>query len=408
VYVTICCACLLLTGGACRAGEIVLGMSAAFSGPSRALGIELYRGSMAWFEEVNRNGGVHGNRLVLEAYDDAYEPSRTIHNTIRLIEQDNVFLLLNYVGTPTVTRALPLIRHYSDENMFLFFPYTGAEPQRRPPYDVFVFNLRASYLAETHELVDRFMRIGRSGIAVFYQADAYGRGGWEGVRDALHQHGMDILVEATYRRGQTFDESLSEQVGILRAADPQAVIAVCSYAACAAFIRDAREAGWNVPIATLSFTGAEAMTDLLLGEGSKAGIDLTRNLINSHVVPSYEDVSFPGVVEYREMMDRLGPILPPGVSAADYKPKPYSFASLEGFFNARLLVEVLERLGPEPQRAQIPAAVESLGAVDLGIGEAVSFGHGDHQGLDRVYFTTLTPDGFEPLVSWQAWETPQP
>jgi ABC-type branched-subunit amino acid transport system substrate-binding protein len=101
------------------------------------------------------------------------------------------------VGTPTVTRVLPLLKIYSNRSSYLFFPFTGAQPQREPPYNEFVFNLRASYREETEGLVDNFVKVGRNRIAVFYQADAYGRSGWDGVRRALAKYGLGIVGEAT-------------------------------------------------------------------------------------------------------------------------------------------------------------------------------------------------------------------
>jgi branched-chain amino acid transport system substrate-binding protein len=88
------------------------------------------------------------------AYDDGYTPTRAIHNTITLIDHDRVPLLFGYVGTPTVTRVLPLLKRYEDRGPYLLFPFTGAEPQRRYPYNEFVFNLRASYHQETAGLVE--------------------------------------------------------------------------------------------------------------------------------------------------------------------------------------------------------------------------------------------------------------
>ena len=255
---------ILFFPGKLLAEDIVIGMSAAFTGPSRALGIELYRGSMAYLEPVNRMGGIHGKKIVIRAYDDGYNPAPAIRNTIKLIDDDDVFLLMNYVGTPTVTRVLPLLKHYQKRHVYLFFPFTGAQPQRQPPYSDFVFNLRASYQNETEGLVDHFVRLGRSKIAVFFQADAYGRGGWEGVKDALTRHGLTINSEATYRRGTEFSASLKQQVEILKAAGPDAIVSIGSYAACAALIRDARDSGWKVPIANVSFVGSETMADLLL------------------------------------------------------------------------------------------------------------------------------------------------
>jgi branched-chain amino acid transport system substrate-binding protein len=257
--------------GGVSPGEIVIGMSAAFTGPSRGLGIELYRGSMAYLEGVNRAGGINGRTVSVRAYDDGYEPIPAIRNTIRLIEDDQVFLLFDYVGTPTVTRVLPLLRQSSDDHIFLFFPFTGAQPQREPPYDAYVLNLRASYRQETEALVERFLELGRNRIAVFYQADAYGRSGWDGVTRALAARHLKMVTEATYRRGAAYSESFREQVDILRAAAPDAIISIGAYAACAGFIRDARDAGWDVPIANVSFVGSENMLDLLLAAGRKTG-----------------------------------------------------------------------------------------------------------------------------------------
>lgn len=374
--------------------EIVLGMSAAFSGPAGSLGIELYRGSVAYFDEINRHGGVHERRVVLRAYDDGYEPGRAIQNTLRLVEEDDVFALFDYVGTPTVTRVLPLLRHYSNKHLLMLFPFTGAEPQRRAPYDELVFNLRASYGDETAALVGHFLTIGRERVGVFFQADAYGRGGWEGVRLSLRRAGHEVLSEATYRRGAGFDTDFSAQVGILRDAGADAVIAVCAYAACAGFIRDARDAGWQVPIANLSFSGSEAMAGLLQQAGEASGRVYGRNLVTSQVVPSYQNTDLPAVRAYRDLMDRLGARLPDGVDAADYVPKAYSFASFEGYLNARLVVLALQALGPDPRREHLRQAIEGLRDVDLGIGMPIVFGSDRHQGMNAVFLTTLSNGRF--------------
>jgi branched-chain amino acid transport system substrate-binding protein len=394
---------ILFFPGKLLAEDIVIGMSAAFTGPSRALGIELYRGSMAYLEPVNRMGGIHGRKIVIRAYDDGYNPAPAIRNTIKLIDDDDVFLLINYVGTPTVTRVLPLLKNYRKRDVYLFFPFTGAQPQRQPPYSDFVFNLRASYQNETEGLVDHFVRVGRTKIAVFFQADAYGRGGWEGVKDALTRHGLTINSEATYRRGTEFSASLKQQVEILKAAGPDAIVSIGSYAACAAFIRDARDSGWKVPIANVSFVGSVPMADLLLQLGKAKGVDYTSNLINSQVVPSYEDMSLPAVKEYRQRMNEYGAKVPHQPGASDYQPVPYSFVSLEGFLNAKLLVQILSNMGSAPAKDRIKETVENVRNLDLGVGSLISFGPDKHQGSDRVYYTTLEDNKFVPLASWEKW-----
>ncbi len=380
--------------------EFLLGMSAAFSGPSRGLGIELHRGASACFEHVNRQGGINGRRIRLQTYDDGYQPDPAVNNTMTLMLEDRVFLLFGYVGTPTVTRVLPMLKKFQDRDTYLFFPFTGAAPQREPPYGDFAFNLRASYAQETAGLVDNFVAVGRKRIAVFYQADAYGRSGWSGVRAALARHGETIAGEATYARGTKFTSIMRAQVDILKRANPDAVICIGSYAACAAFARDAVDIGLRVPMANLSFVGSENLLKLLL-EAHEDAEPYTRLLVNSQVVPSYEDVNIPGVREYRDLMSRYNPQAPAELVKEPYVPFPHSFVSLEGFLDAKLLVEVLRRLGDSPSRRGLEQAVFSIRDFDLGIGEQVSFGPNRRQGLQRVYYTVVDEGRFVALDDWR-------
>ena len=385
--------------------EILLGVSAAFSGPSRGLGTELYRGAMAWFNFVNDNGGVNGRRIVLKVYDDGYQPDACVANTIRLMQQDKVFLLFGYVGTPTVTRVLPLLKKFRDQQVYLFFPFTGAEPQREPPYGEFAFNLRASYRQETAGLVDNFVRIGRRRVAVFYQIDAYGRSGWAGVREALARHGETIVGEATYTRGTPFTSTMRDQVEILKAGSPDAVICIGAYAACAAFARDAVDLGLHVPVANLSFVGSENL-QRILRERRGDPDSYTRFLVNSQVVPAFDDSTFPAIQEYHRLMFQYDPQLPDDLErlTADdpYQPLARGFVSLEGFLNAKLMTEILRRLGRRLDKSRLEQAVFSVRNFAMGIDQRVSFGPSRRQGMQRVYYTVADGSHFEMLYDWEA------
>src|SRR5580693_2528209 len=128
---------------------IVIGVSNVQSGPSSELGHELVLGSESYFNLVNDNGGIRGRKLSILVRDDKYEPDPAVRNTNDLIENDKVFFLFDYIGTPTLTRTLPLLRYYESDDIVNVAPFTGADPQRLPPYDRFVFNIRASYHEET-------------------------------------------------------------------------------------------------------------------------------------------------------------------------------------------------------------------------------------------------------------------
>ena len=396
--------------------EIRLGMSADFSGSARALSIELYRGAMAYLLPINNAGGVNGTRIAITAYDDLYEPDLTIHNTLKLMDEDDVFALFSYVGTPTMNRTLPLLRMHQAKNFLLLFPFTGAGTNRIPPYDQLSFNLRASYDQETMGLVDHFVAANRTRIAVFYQADAYGRAGWAGLRKALVKHALEIAGEATYTRGSLFDQSYDRQVAIMQRLQPDAVVCVGTYPVCAGFIRDMRDRSVDCPVATISFVGSGAMLKLLSVAEREFNKDYTLRLVSSQVVPSYHDNSLPAVQEYREAMDRYrDAIMPPDsllyphgrTAEREYAPPPYGFISLEGYLNAKLLVAILQGMGIDPRRADLAETVLNMGNFDLGIGQQLSFG-GDtvrRQALDQVYYTVVRDGHYVPLRDdeWEAW-----
>ena len=382
--------------------DIRIGMSAAFRGTAAGLGTELYRGAQAYYSEVNARGGVLGRLISVVALDDSYNPEPCIRNTIQLLDREKVFFLSNYVGTPTLTRALPVIKQYADQEVVLVGNFTGAQPQREAPYVDQVFNVRASYRQEMLALVERFWQAGARRFGVFYQIDAYGRSGTDGVARGLAARNAKIVAEATYVRGAKFDDDMSVAVSALREAGCDVVLCTGAYQGCAAFIRSARDAGFTVPVSNVSFVGSDAMLALLVKHGRAIGRDYTRALINSQVVPSYDDPSLPGVAEYRTLMDKHNPAVPEAIRDGGYTLQRYSFISLEGYINARVIVEGLRRAGANASRHGFRQALESLRGLDLGIGAPLTFTPERHQGLDSVYFTRVDADRWVPVVDWSA------
>ena len=189
-------------------------------------------------------------------------------------------------------------------------------------------------------------------------------------------------------------------VNALRDAQVDVVLCTGAYQGCGAFVRSARDAGWNVPISNVSFVGSEAMLNLLLAHSKTTGRDYTPALVNSQVVPSYDDMSLPAVVEYRALMEKHAPQVPEPLRDARYTPAPLSFRSLEGFVNAKVIVEALRRAGTNPTRTSLRAALESMKNVDLGIGAPLTFGPERHQGLDSVYFTRVDNGRWVPVNDW--------
>jgi ABC-type branched-subunit amino acid transport system substrate-binding protein len=359
---------------------IIIGVSNVQTGPSKELGQDLVRGSRSYFDLVNSAGGVFGRQLSILVKDDKYEPDPAVKNTNELIGEDKAFFLFDYVGTPTLTRTLPLLRYYQSENIVNVAPFTGADPQRLPPYNQYVFNIRASYREETGALVRYFLSKGFTKLGIFAQADAYGKSGELGVVDAVTEFGLKVVRVVTYTRNQPFAGDMSAQVKLLREAGVDAVVAVGVYGPAAAFIRDARMSGWNVPIANLSFVNASAMLQTLRDASKAAGKDLTVDLINSQVVPSPDDSRYPLVAEFR----------------AHTQPEDCTFIGLEGWLNAVVVTEALRRAGPNPSRINFIHAMESLHGWDAGLGTPLEFSAANHQGLHRIWLTRTVNGNWVP------------
>lgn len=376
--------------------EIVIGEPAAFTGASAGLGIEFWRGATAAFSVANDAGGIAGRKVRLVVADDAYDPEKAAPAVVQLVEQSGVLLVFGGVGTPTIVRALPVVKSYWEESgLFYFANFTGAQPQRRPPNVDFVFNVRASYAEETKAIVDTYAAMGKKRVGVYLQDDAYGVDGREGVLRALKDHGLALASEARYPRGQTFATSTAPQLDVLRKDSVDAVVMVGAYQACAAFVRDARRAGWDAPIAAVSFVGADQMLSLLRSD-QKPGETLSQRLVITQVVPYYEDTTIAVVRDYRAAIDRYRPTAPPSASDAYHPASPYTFGSLEGFVSARALVLVLQKAGHDLTRQSAYAAAEAMGTFDLGLGAPAELSHTRHQVLDKVWFTAATPAGWKP------------
>jgi ABC-type branched-subunit amino acid transport system substrate-binding protein len=223
-----------------QSNRIVLGQSAAFSGPAAELGLQMNIGARIFFDALNAQGGVNGNTIELRTADDGYEPDRCKANTEKFIG-DDVFALFGYVGTPTCLAALPLV---VDAKMPFFGPFTGAQALR-DPFHKSVFHLRASYYDETALIVRQLTTLGLTRIAVFYQNDAYGKAGLEGVTRALKPQNLAPVALGTVERN-TVD--VAQAVKDIAAKRPDAVVQISAYKSWGAVISAGRQAGAGGPL----------------------------------------------------------------------------------------------------------------------------------------------------------------
>lgn len=344
--------------------KILLGQSVALTGPAAELGIQMRNGAKTYFDHVNANGGVHGRRIELITLDDGYEPARTVPNTKRLIEQDRVFALFGYVGTPTSAAVLPI---FTQAKVPYFGPFTGAELLRQP-FNRYIFNVRASYYDETDAIVEQVVSIGGKSIAVFYQNDAYGLAGLKGVEIATQKRNMKISALGNFERNTT---NVGAAVKAIHAVKPDAVVMIGAYKDCAEFIRQMKKAGSGAVFYNVSFVGSEALANELGKDGVGVAI--------SQVMPFPWGTAVPVIKQYQELSAKAGL-------------KNYNFTAVEGFVAAKLFVEGLKRTGRDLNREKFIDTLEKMHDVDIG-GFNAGFSPKSHSASKFVDLTIIGREG---------------
>lgn len=346
-------------------GKIILGQSAAFTGPAAQLGIQFHQGAKLYFDHVNAQGGINRQQIEIRKLDDGYEPARCVENTKKFIA-DDVLALFGYIGTPTSIAALPLA---TKAKIPFIAPFSGAMALREP-FNKYAFHVRASYNDETALIVKQLVNLGLKKIGVFYQNDAYGKAGLDGVNLALATQSLKPVAEATVERNSV---DVAPAIKTLLAARPDAVVQIGAYKACAAFIRDARKAGYGGIFYNVSFVGTQALSDEL---GKDAA-----GVVVSQVVPSPYNSARAIAREFTG-----------AVAAANNKEIQANFSSMEGYVAARLFAEGLKRAGAKPTREALMSGLESIGNQSLG-GFDVALSPNNHVASGFVELSMLTGDG---------------
>ena len=346
----------------------------------------------AGIEAAFRGKTVHGRKLEFIGLNDNYSPAKTIEATNKLIEQ-NVFVMLGNVGTPTAKVSLPLLAENKVPAVGFF---TGAGILRPGVGDI--INFRASYVQETASVIRAALNAGidPTGICAYVQNDAYGMAGITGIKLALaSQPGMDeivsILYEMIHMSGPNPPRNNMGPVGVyqrntlyardgfeslknweqLTGARCQLVVSVGAYANIARFTAYSRNKGANWIVSAVSFTGADNFRTELKDFGVNDGVVMTQ------VVPPLES-NLPIVEEAR------------GALGSDF-----GYVSLEGYIVGRLFIAALEQV-PGPITRQNFVNVVRGNIFEIS-GLTLDFTL-DNQGSDLVALTYLDQDGYRNMV----------
>lgn len=336
-----------------------VGLTGIVAGPVK----EMNEGANAYFNAVNKSGGVNGRQIKLLTIDDKFDPALTALNAEELIGNRHVFALFQGRGTPHTLGILPILAAH---NVPLIAPGTGAAAIREP-VNHWVFNIRAQYQDEVSKAVVEFATIGMKNIGLLYVDDTFGQDGLEGFKKGMAANKLTPAVITTFAR---VNPDYAATADTVIKANPQALIIVSSSKNTIEVIKAFRAAGSHIQIMTLSNNSSESFVKELGPSG--------QGVIVSQVVPAPDLLSSALGQEFK--------------AAAKASGATVSYAAMEGFINAKVLVEGLRRAGRNLTREGLIRALETMHHVDLG-GVQITYGDNDHSGSKYVELTIIGKTG---------------
>ena len=344
--------------------EILFGKTSSLSGPLAEIGVDATTANKAYFDYINEQGGVHGRKLRLLTLDDQYSTEKGVANAKQLIEKEKVFALLNMAGTPTNKALLPII---AEAGIPSIGPYTGSDVVRTP-HNKLVFNIRAGYADELAKIVEHLDIRGIKKVAVVYQNNAFGKEGLAHIEKAVAQQKLKVHASAPLEASGA-DAAVAAKA--LADSQPQAVVLITTGKSSTDFIKAYNQLAAGMQFFTVSVMGTQASVTAL----GKDGV----GVVVSQVAPFPFSATSGIVREYQKVMNKMGV-------------KNWSFASMEGFITAKVVVEGLRRAGKNPTRESFVAALESIGRWDMD-GYLVNFTPNNHNGSRYVELTAISRDG---------------
>lgn len=320
-------------------GPIKICQSTALTGPLGDLGTAMHQGAQAAFAVANARGGVNGRKIELQTLDDAYEVPRSLANIEKFLADPGCFALFNCMGTPMVEAMLPKVL---ESGVPFFAPFTGGQISRVVGARS-VFNIRASYADEAEKAVRHLATLGITRIGVVRQNNAFGQEVLTGAQQAMAAAKLPAPTAVTVENDAS---DAAKAASALAVAGPDAVLVGLAGKPALEFVKSFRSLRRGVTLYGLSVLGTAANIKALGDAGT--GMALTQ------VVPLPSSLVVPVVRDFQQAWKTLT------------SPPEASHLALEGYINACVFLEALQRAGRNPTRAAFIDATWSLRRFDLG------------------------------------------
>ncbi|MBV9654300.1 MAG: ABC transporter substrate-binding protein [Acetobacteraceae bacterium] len=325
--------------------SIKIGQTIPYSGPASAYGV-MGRAQSAFFKMLNATGGIGGRTIEFLSVDDGYSPPRTVEETRRLIESEDVACLFGSLGTACQTAVRQYLNARKVPQLFV---NTGADKWADPEHFPWTMGFFPSYRTEAQVFAKHMQRNATSAkLAILYQNDDFGRDYVAGVRDVLGpQYDKTVIRTASY---EVTDPTVDSQIVDLQASGADMLLTAATAKPAAQAIRKIAEIGWH-PLHYLSYVSTAPAVVLI-----PAGAENARGIIGAVFLkvaadPQWADDA--GLATWRALAEKWLP----GENLNDLHTSGYAMALA--------LKQVLEQCGDDLSRENIMRQAGNLHDLEI-------------------------------------------
>jgi branched-chain amino acid transport system substrate-binding protein len=330
-------------------GEIKIGNIMPYSGPLSAYALE-GQTEAAFFRKLNDEGGVNGRKINFISYDDGFSPPKTVEQARKLVEQDEVLLIFQSLGTPT---NAAIQKYMNQKKVPQLFVASGATRFGDPMNFPWTIGYQPTYQIEGRIYAKYILQnIPKAKIGILYQNDDSGRDYVKGLKDGLGAEAAKrmIIVELPY---DPTDPTIDSQIVTMKTLGVDVFFNESTPKFAAQAIRKAVEIGWRPVQFVASISNSVGAVYKPAGLENSKGVFSTIYL-KDPTDPVWKDD--PAIHEWLAFMDKY---LPEGDKS--------SIFPVYGYLTAQTLVQVLKQCGDDLTRENVMKQAANLKNLELGL-----------------------------------------
>jgi branched-chain amino acid transport system substrate-binding protein len=364
--------------------EIKIGNVNPYSGPASAYGM-IGRTLDAFFKKLNAEGGINGRKITFISYDDGYVPAKTIEQTRRLVESDEVLLMFQPLGTAHNTA---IQRYLNGKQIPQLFVATGATKFGDPKNFPWTMGWQPNYQSEARIYAKYLIQNHPNGkIGVLYQNDDYGKDLLKGMKDGLGGK-LQIVSEQPY---ETSDPTINSQIISINGAGADVFFNVGTPKFAAQAIRKIAEMGWK-PVHVLN-----NVSNSVGGVLQAAGLENAKGVLSTQYTKDPTDPSWKDDPGYREWLAFMDKHFPEGDKTSSFTVYAYSVA--------QTLAQVLKQCGDDLTRENVMRQAANLKGLSLPMlvpGIAINTSPTDYFPIEQMQMMRFNGERWEnfgPVIS---------